>query len=140
MPLDSHIIDLHTMKITYVYIALVVLALGGIVFVRSQTNGAMGESTTQYDSFAECISNTGAKFYGAFWCPHCQDQKKLFDNSKKLPYVECSTPDGKGRTQACIDANITGYPTWVMGDGTILDGVQQFSTLAEKTACPIPTS
>jgi hypothetical protein len=24
------------------------------------------------DDFAKCIKDSGAMFYGAFWCPHCQ--------------------------------------------------------------------
>jgi hypothetical protein len=37
----------------------------------------------------------GAKFYGAFWCSHCYDQKVQFgaQAAELLPYVECF-PDG----------------------------------------------
>ncbi len=27
---------------------------------------------------AQHLKQTEAKFYGAFWCPHCHDQKQLF--------------------------------------------------------------
>ena len=53
---------------------------------------------SQLDGFAQCITDSGAKFYGAFWCPHCQNEKRLFGSAEKLlPYIECSTPDGQGQ-------------------------------------------
>jgi len=68
---------------------------------------------SKYDSFATCIKDSGATFYGAFWCPHCQEQKAAFGKAQKLlPYVECSNPDGKSQNLICEAAKITGYPTW----------------------------
>lgn len=67
-------------------------------------------------ALADHLERSGAKFYGAFWCPTCQEQKRLFGPSaKRLPYVECS-PDGKKGllVRACVDANVKGYPTWVI--------------------------
>ena len=93
----------------------------------------------KYDTFAECLGEQGVKFYGAFWCPHCQEQKAMFGKSeKKLPYIECSTPSGQERTQVCIDANITGYPTWEFNDGERLSGVRTLKELGEKTSCELP--
>lgn len=126
------------MKITYVYIALVVVIIGALIFVRSNSSKEQVNAVTQYDSFAQCLTDAGAKFYGAFWCPHCQAQKKLFENSKKLPYIECSTPDTKGQTQVCIDAKVTGYPTWDFADGSRADGEQTLEELATKTNCLLP--
>jgi thiol-disulfide isomerase/thioredoxin len=76
----------------------------------------------QYDAFAQCLEEEGAVFYGAFWCPNCQDQKEDFGNSeKKLPYVECSTPSGKDQTQECSDIGIEAYPTWMFSKGIIIE-------------------
>ncbi len=74
-----------------------------------------------------------------YWCPHCQAQKKLFSNSTKLPYVECSTPNGQGQLPICIEAGITGYPTWEFADGTRLDGERTLEELGTKTNCALPT-
>ena len=127
------------MKTTYIYIALVVAIIAGLVIVRNYSNSESASATpTAYDTFAQCLSDAGAKFYGAYWCPHCQAQKKMFENSKKLPYVECSTPDGKSQTQVCIDAKVTSYPTWIFADGSILEGERQFAELGEKTSCALP--
>ncbi len=93
----------------------------------------------KYDAFAQCLGEKGAIFYGAFWCPHCQEQKKIFGRSAdKLPYTECSTPDGQGQLAVCKDAGIEGYPTWVLKDGERLNSVQTPEILAEKTGCALP--
>ena len=90
------------------------------------------------DNFAQCLEAKGAKFYGAFWCPHCQAQKALFGKSKSLlPYVECSTPDQKDQTQICKDNKIEGYPTWIFADGSRNSGEMTLEQLAEKTGCSI---
>ncbi len=91
------------------------------------------------DSFATCIKNSGTTFYGAFWCPHCQNQKALFGRSERLlPYVECSTPDGQSSLQVCTDNGIETYPTWVFKDKSRLTGETSLETLAQKTGCELP--
>ena len=126
------------MKTSYMYIALIIALAVGIVLLRNASNSTTETTLTPYDTFAQCISDSGAKFYGAYWCPHCQSQKKLFNNSKKLPYVECSTPNGQAQVQECIEAKITSYPTWIFADGSIGDGEQSLALLSEKTSCPLP--
>ncbi|MBI4128907.1 MAG: hypothetical protein HY460_02540 [Parcubacteria group bacterium] len=91
------------------------------------------------DQFAQCLRDRGATFYGTFWCPHCQNQKELFGRSVKLlPYVECSTPDGRSQTQTCTDKNITGYPTWEFFDRSRLTGEISLERLSERTGCALP--
>ncbi|MCF7815983.1 MAG: hypothetical protein K9M10_01030 [Candidatus Pacebacteria bacterium] len=129
------------MKSSYVYIGLVVVIIVGLVLIRNGSNASRENlSITQYDSFAQCIADAGAKFYGAYWCPHCQEQEELFDNSKYLPYIECSTPNGQNQTKTCVDAGITGYPTWIFADGSIANGLQSFEELAGKTNCELPVA
>ncbi len=123
------------MKSTYLtvggLIALVIIAIGFGVFY-DRVPGKL-------DSFAQCLGEKGATFYGAFWCPHCQAQKALFGKSVKLlPYVECSTPDGKGQLPICKEKKVEGYPTWVFADGSRLSGEIPLATLAEKTSCELP--
>jgi hypothetical protein len=114
---------------------LILLAFAAFVVWLVRTPGKPG----RLDSFATCIKDSGALFYGAFWCPHCQNQKALFGSSAKLlPYVECSTPDGKGQLPACADAGVQGYPTWKFADGTVKNGEVSLSELSTATNCPIP--
>lgn len=111
-------------------IVVFVLVIGGLVY--------MSRLPGKLDTFATCLKDKGAVFYGAFWCPHCQEQKAMFGRSqKKLPYVECSTPEGNGQTQICKDKKITGYPTWEFADGTRETGTVSLAKLADKTSCPL---
>jgi thiol-disulfide isomerase/thioredoxin len=118
------------------WLAVLALIVGGVVMSLSINRGP-----GKLDSFAQCITDSGAVYYGAFWCPHCQATNKMFGKSKKLlPYVECSTPDGQGQTQECKDKNITGYPTWVFEDGNILTGERTLEELATASKCGLPVN
>jgi len=89
------------------------------------------------DEFAKCLTQNGAKMYGAFWCPHCSDQKEEFgDDFQHITYIECSKPD-KSQTEFCTEAGITSYPTWEFADGSREVGKLSFSALAEKTGCEL---
>ncbi len=128
-----------TKTIGYVVMWVVILGLviGGATYLVTA-----GNKPSELDTFAACLEEKGTKFYGAFWCPHCQDQKKLFGKAaKKLPYVECSTPDGNDVQEVCKTAGIEKYPTWVFPNGSKIEGEQTLEQLAEKTGCvlPIPT-
>jgi thiol-disulfide isomerase/thioredoxin len=93
----------------------------------------------KYDVFAQCLGEKGAVFYGAFWCPHCQEQKALFGNSKdNLPYTECSEPSGQGQLAVCKEKGIERYPTWILKNGERLNSIQSLETLAQKTGCELP--
>jgi hypothetical protein len=122
---------------TIFFIVIIVLVLGavGAFIIR----GSGPKTTVNYDAFATCLKDKGAVFYGAFWCTHCNAQKKEFGSSAKLlPYVECSTPDASDQTQICKDKKIEGYPTWVFADGSTLTGEIPLTALAEKTSCELP--
>ncbi len=113
-------------------IVVVVLTVGAVIYQKNAPG--------KYDDFALCLKDKKVTFFGAFWCPHCQAQKRLFGNSeKKLPYVECSTPDGKGQTQICKDENIKSYPTWRFADGSEETGEVPLEKLAEKSGCVLET-
>jgi len=115
------------------------LILGTITTVIVRSNNNKPPEPGKYNSFATCLKDKGAIFYGAFWCNHCQAQKKLFGSSTKLlPYVECSLANAQGQTQECIDKKITSYPTWEFADGSLLNGEIPLAQLADKTSCELP--
>lgn len=90
-------------------------------------------------SLAQCLTEKGAKFYGAFWCSHCKNQKEMFGESAALlPYVECSTPDGNGQLDICKNNQIESYPTWEFSDGSRESGEVSLEKLSEKTGCQLP--
>jgi len=120
-----------TLKYVLGIIGLAIVLAIGLSFLNNGNSGSH-----EYDTLASCLTEKGAKFYGAFWCPHCSEQKKLFGASVKLlPYVECSTPDTTGQTQVCIDAKVEQYPTWEFADGTRTSAVMTPAKLAELTGC-----
>ena len=123
------------MKNKNIIIIVVLLIIGLSAALWIKLSGRPG----QLDAFAECLKEKGAVFYGTFWCQHCQNQKALFGKSvKHLPYVECSTPDGRSQSAFCKDKNINGYPTWEFKDGSRQSGELALTRLAEKTDCPLP--
>ncbi len=122
-------------KIIYTII-FIIIGIGLAVFLSMYQS----KGTGKYDELAQCVKDSGAKFYGAFWCPHCADQKRLFGQSAKLlPYIECSNPD-RSQNQTCVDAKITGYPTWEFKDGTRRVETIEPEKLAELTQCSLPTT
>jgi glutaredoxin len=77
------------------------------------------------------LRKIGATMYGAYWCPHCQEQKALFGSAfAQIPYVECS-PNGPGTPQVeeCTKAGITSYPTWII-NGRSYVGLRSLEALA----------
>ena len=122
----------------YILVVFGVCAAGAMAYWY-QDMGKPGK----YDEFATCLGEKGATFYGAFWCPHCQNQKGIFGKSKdKLPYVECSTPDSKGQTQVCTDKGISSYPTWEFqtASGTeLISGEKNLEELSARTGCVLPS-
>lgn len=123
------------MTLTKIAIAIMILGVVGLVGYGIYDSRQPGK----LDGFAQCLKDSGAIFYGAFWCPNCQNQKKMLGQSEKfLPYVECSLPNGQGQNQNCQNKNIEAYPTWEFKDGSRLVGTTDLKTLAEKTACSLP--
>ena len=117
------------------FVILIIIIFAALIGWRMWSNAQPGI----LDEFAQCLADEETTFYGAFWCPHCADQKEMFGNSvKHLDYVECSTPDGQGQTEECTEAGITGYPTWEFKDGSREGGVVPLNVLAEKTGCTLP--
>ncbi|MGE5062106.1 MAG: vitamin K epoxide reductase family protein, partial [Betaproteobacteria bacterium] len=111
-------------------------ALVGIIALHLYFAGYWGEAQGPEDpwvrALAEHLSRSDVKFYGASWCPHCAEQKQLFDGSvNRIPYVECS-PGGPNAPQAevCKDKNIQSYPTWII-DGQRYTGIQPLDALAQ---------
>src|SRR5262245_38289246 len=86
-------------------------------------------------ALAEHLADEGAEFYGASWCPHCQEQKRLFGASaRRLPYIECS-PAGPNAPQApsCNIAGVQSYPTWKIKGRTIVGQVLTLAQLADAS-------
>jgi glutaredoxin len=118
-------------------IILIVVVAAGIAVAL----GIKYRRDHRYDAFAKCLTERNVKMYGAYWCPHCTDQKALFGASfKYAPYVECGVT-GNTRTEAdvCKDAGIKRFPTWQFPPtGDRVEGDLSLEALSDRTGCPLP--
>jgi hypothetical protein len=88
-------------------------------------------------SLAKCLTDKGAKFYGAAWCSWCNKEKTLFGEAVQyLPYVECYDETTQGLTLACEEAGIQAFPTW-MFNGELNPGYKDAATLAQLAGCEL---
>lgn len=98
-------------------------------------------SEHQHDAFARCLTQRGVKMYGAWWCPHCVEQKEMFGASfEYAPYTECGIK-GKtqGQAQVCKDENVMHYPTWQFPPtGERVERVFSLQDLSDRTGCALP--
>jgi uncharacterized membrane protein len=85
---------------------------------------------------AKHLTQKGAKMYGAYWCPHCFEQKQLFGKQawEQVSYVECANDAKKNipQPEVCSKAGIKGFPTWII-DGKLDTGVKKLAKLGELT-------
>ena len=122
---------------TTIILSLILIIIIGVVGFRL-TGNAVAEPG-KYDAFAQCLSDNDVKMYGAYWCPNCEQQKLMFDDSwKKVDYIECSLPQRRGQTQVCIRENIQYYPTWEFTDGSRVSGTLSLQELSARTGCALP--
>jgi len=124
------------MKKSTIYFIILTLVIISIMVVFKSLKNSAGE---EYNEFAQCLTDNGVKMFGAFWCSHCQNQKKLFGASwNKINYIECSTPDGNSQNQICIDEKIQSYPTWEFEDKSRVNGELTLQELSARSGCQLP--
>jgi hypothetical protein len=119
-------------KIVGGILVLAALLLVGMIVYRQQH---------RYDKFAQCLKQRNVLMYGAYWCPHCAEQKEKFGASfKYAPYVECGLPGNtRGEQQACTDAGIKHFPTWQFPPtGERFAGLLSLEDLSDRSGCPLP--
>lgn len=121
----------------WTWILIVLLALGaawgGYYYYFSY------RKVSTLDGFAKCLSSKGARMYGAWWCPHCADQKETFGYAfQYVNYTECSPEGQRIETEQCKQAGIKHFPTWRFADGSNTEGVLPLSQLSQKTGCKLP--
>ncbi|AFY79455.1 MAG: vitamin K epoxide reductase family protein [Hydrococcus sp. C42_A2020_068] len=92
-------------------------------------------------ALAKHLKAIGAKEYGAFWCPHCYEQKQLLGQEafQEINYIECDPQGNNPQPQACADAKIQSFPTWEI-NGKMHQGVKLPEELAELSGYQGPTN
>jgi len=120
---------------TYIRPLIIVLViLLAAALVAGWYNYSSAKVTPDYEGLAKHLTSQDVKMYGAFWCHICIKQEKLFgDAFQYITYIESSTPDGRGQTDAAKEANITQYPTWVFPDGSRVVGLMTYEQLSKKS-------
>ena len=83
-------------------------------------------------ALAKHLQQSGVKEYGAYWCPHCYDQKQLFGREAEeyITYIECADDAINSQAALCRAAGIKGYPTWEI-NGQLYSGIRQLTELAQ---------
>ncbi len=114
----------------YKKIVISAVVILSVIAVAIYGFSATGKASAK-DGLAKCLSENGAVMYGASWCGHCANQKSMFGSSwQYVNYVECV-----GNEQACTNAGIQAYPTWIFGDGTRQTGELTLQQLSQISGC-----
>src|SRR5271167_1383084 len=118
----------------YIIIAIVIVAAFAAAYYF-----IWHRQTSRLDAFAKCLTAKQAKMYGAYWCPHCADQKEKFGSSfQYAPYIECGIKGSHAEAQICVDAGVKHFPTWTFADGARVEGDHPLEFLGDATGCPLP--
>lgn len=137
------------LKMFSLVILAVVLVAGGLIFLggkiqnkiaadSASENGLVagvstedGKDSAYIEKLAKFTAEKGMVLYGAYWCPHCKDQKKMFgDAFQYVDYVECDPKGANANPDECTAAGIEGYPTWIY-QGQQYSGAQSLSQIAK---------
>jgi uncharacterized membrane protein len=89
-------------------------------------------SSTQAMMLAKKMEKMDTRFYGAFWCSHCFDQKQAMGKEamEMIPYIECSRDGLNAQTKLCKEKDVPGYPTWEI-NGKLYPGERTLDELEE---------
>src|SRR3990172_1903791 len=68
---------------TWLWSGAAALAGGGFLAAGYAASAPQPAATTYADGLAKHLAASGGRLYGAYWCPHCQDQKELFGRAAK---------------------------------------------------------
>ena len=110
---------------------LLALALGLLVLAGAAACSKKQLDPNSYEvKLAKYLTEKGAVMYGAYWCPHCTNQKKSFgDAFEYVKYVECDPKGQNANPALCQARGVKGYPTWEIG-GKMYEGEFPLSQLA----------
>ena len=108
-------------KIYFTLGAIVILIIIAILTLKNNSN--------HDEEVIKCIAEK-AKIYSSLTCSACKKQKEIFGEYYNL----LDETDCFYETQKCIDAQIPGYPTWII-NGQQNPGVKTIEQLKQLTGC-----
>jgi uncharacterized membrane protein len=118
-------------------------ASGKVVFTVEEDSGPSEIALAQH------LKEIGANMYGAYWCPHCYEQKQLFGIQalENMPYVECAEDGVDPQISLCKQTldkaakqtgQQAGFPTWEV-KGQYYLGRQSLEDLAKASGYQGPS-
>lgn len=120
---------------------LFIVAVGAFLFSGS---GSSKVEAGEYDTFAQCLYDSGMRMYGSATCSFCEKQRKLFGASERfVREIECDPRNELSQTELCIARDITHTPTWILEDSDGNDinrldsGVKSLEELSKVSGCPL---
>jgi len=83
----------------------------------------------------EDMKELNTRFFGAYWCSHCYDQKQRLGKEAmaNVEYIECSKEGLNSQNALCKERGVPGYPTWEIG-GKLYPGEMYLDELEEIIA------
>lgn len=121
------------MSKTILITVLLVLIVGAVVVAYQFY---LNQPKPELNQFAQCVTTKGWTMYGAYWCGHCQNEKRAYGSAfQYIKYVECAE-----QTEVCNQQGISGFPTWIGPNGEREEGELGLEKMAELSGCVLPAS
>jgi glutaredoxin len=114
------------------------MAAGVVLLLAGAWGAGWYHRIHRYDAMAKCMASKQVKMYGAYWCPHCADQKEILGESYRFVYVECGVPGSHAELDQCTAQGVKVFPTWKFQDRALTPGVFSAEELSDKTGCSGP--
>lgn len=120
--------------------AVIVTVLSGGCLVLRPPPAVKAPPPRDPVALAQCLRERHYLVYGAWWCGHCDDQKKIFGVAglPALNYTECYPDKGTDETPECQAMKFAKFPTWVLPDGRRISHFLTLDQLAALSGCPWP--
>lgn len=121
-----------------IFVTAGILCAGILIFAIFNSKDVIPNngSNDKYNDFAKCVTDKGAILYTSNGCPHCLAQKNLLGAAiQYIKEIECTS-----NPKMCVDAGISGVPTWIIGDKKIegFDKDLTMKELSDITGCELP--
>jgi uncharacterized membrane protein len=90
------------------------------------------KSSEQALKIGEDLKGLNTRFFGAYWCSHCYEQKQRLGKEAmaNVQYIECSKEGLNSQSGICKEREVPGYPTWEIG-GKLYPGEMYLDELEE---------
>ena len=105
------------------------------------TGGTINPINEPNEDFVKCLSDKNIKMYGAYWCPHCMNNKEMFGDEGKILvdlgiYVECDSGGENPQPDLCSEKGVEGYPTWEINN-KLYSGEMSLDKITELSGCEL---